>query len=50
MSPQSDCACVHPHATDCAMIRDGFNLDDEHYYRRKCECVCHKEFEKEDEE
>jgi len=45
------CACVHWDADECARIRDGSHAkDDEHYYRRKCECICHYEQREDDED
>lgn len=45
----SKCACVHPDACDCARIRDGFQTDSYRWHKRKCECVCHK-FDDDDED
>lgn len=40
------CACVHSDPRECARLRDG-----PHYcwdLRRLCECVCHDDFEGDD--
>jgi hypothetical protein len=44
------CACVNHDAVDCARIRDGFETDDEHYYRRRCECECHSRSDEDDDD
>lgn len=46
-NPQANCACVHPDPRECARIRDEQDVIRE---KRDCECVCHKEFEPEDDD
>lgn len=44
------CACVHSDAVTCARWRDGLDLDDPHYQRRQCECMCHTEHRQDQED
>ena len=45
----SKCACVHPESYECARRRDGADPDDWRYVKRRCECVCHDEGDRDDE-
>ena len=50
---KSPCACVNPDARECARIRDGHSRADIQYdynLKRQCECVCHSEFEGDDDD